>query len=406
MRYKNISSALLISAALSALPINSSLSQDEVKLGVLMGVTGPLASFIPPIQDAMQMAADEVNNNGGILGGKSLRLVIGDTQAAAQGAVDAATKLVNIENVPAIVGGLASGATLAAASAVVIPNGVPMVSPTSTSPEMTTLQDNDFVFRVVPGDDYQGKVLARIVLDEGIKKVAVTYINNDYGVGIANAFMAAYKAMGGTITGAEKHEDKKASYRAELATLAKGGAEALVLIAYAGGSGIKIVRQSLENGFFERFIGTDGLRDNLLIEQIGAENLAGTFFSSPTSPETSTAKDRFVQAYSAAYESAANKFFIEQSYDATMLLALAIEKAGSLERTAIRDALRAVASPPGEIVEPGDWAKAVKLLAEGKDINYEGASGPHDFDANGDVTGYIGKYIIENGEFKEISVLQ
>ena len=101
-------SGLILSASIAG---NVS-AQDEVKLGVLMGVTGPLANFIPPIQDAMQLAADEVNNNGGVLNGKKLTLVIGDTQAAAQGAVDAATKLVNVENVPAIVGGLASGATL------------------------------------------------------------------------------------------------------------------------------------------------------------------------------------------------------------------------------------------------------------------------------------------------------
>ena len=381
-------------------------AQEAVKVGVLMGVTGPLASFVPPILDSVKLAAKQINEQGGLLDGRPMELIVADTQAAAQGAVDAANKVVGAENVVAIHGALSSGATMAAASSVGVPNKILMVSPTATTPELTGLADDDYVFRVVPGDDYQGKVLAEIVKDEGISKVAVTYVNNDYGVGIAGAFKDAFEAQGGVITGYQAHEEKKSSYRAELATLAGGDAEALVLIAYAGGSGITIVRQSLENGFFERFIGTDGLRDNLLIEQIGEENLGSTFFSSPTSPPSSDAKARFTEAYVAEYESTDDKFFIEQSYDAAMLIGLAIEQAGSTDRTAIRDALRQVASAPGETILPGEWAKAKALIAAGTDIDYDGVAGPHDFDEAGDVTGYIGKFVIKDGGYEEVAVFQ
>ncbi|MGI9501279.1 MAG: ABC transporter substrate-binding protein, partial [Geminicoccaceae bacterium] len=237
-------------------------AQESVKIGVLAGVTGPLANFIPPMLDSVNLAAGQVNEQGGLLDGQRMEIVIADTQAAAQPAVDAANKLVGVENVAAIWGALSSGATLAAATSVAMPNKVVMLSPTATSPEMTGLDDDDYIFRVVASDDYQGKVLADIVKEEGIGKVAVTYVNNDYGVGIARTFIEAFKAAGGEVTGEQKHEEKSASYRAELATLAGGEPEALVVIAYAGGSGISIVRQSLENGLFDRFIGTDGLRDN------------------------------------------------------------------------------------------------------------------------------------------------
>ena len=88
----------------------------------------------------------------------------------------------------------------------------------------------------------------------------------DYGVGLAETFTAAYKALGGKVTGQQKHEDKKASYRAELATLSKGKPDALVVLAYAGGSGLTIIRQSLENGFFSKFVGADGMRDKVLFK--------------------------------------------------------------------------------------------------------------------------------------------
>ncbi len=379
---------------------------DEVKIGALFGVTGPIANFIPPIIDAAQLAVDQVNADGGILDGQELRLVVGDTQGVAQGSVDAATKLVNIDGVTVVVGALTSGAAIAAANSVMIPGGVPQITPTATSPEITGLDDNDYVFRVVPSDDYQGAVLAKLVLDQGIDRVALTYANNDYGVGIAGTFREAFTAAGGTITGDQVHEEKKSSYRSELATLAGGDAQALVLIAYAADSGITIVRQALENGFFDQFIGTDGLRDNLLIEEIGADNLGGIFFTSPSSPPGTDAGARFAEAYSAAYETTDDKFFISQTYDATMLAALAIEKAGSTDRTAVRDALREVANPPGETILPGEWAKARELIAAGQDIDYAGASGPHDFDDNGDIAGVIGHFVIEGDGYVEVGIVE
>ena len=396
--------AAALAAILAAHPVAA--LADDVKVGALMGITGPLANFIPPILNAAKLAEADVNAGGGILGGQNFTLVVADGQAAAQPSVDAASKLVNLENVVAIMGALSSGATIASANAVSIPNKVLQVSPTSTSPAVTDLEDGDHVFRIVPSDNYQGEVLANIVLDEGLEKVAVAYVNNDYGVGIANTFKDAFEAKGGTITAFEKHEDKKNSYRGELATLASSGADALVVIAYAAGSGAKIVKQSLENGFFDKFVGTDGLRDDILIEQVGADALATSFFSSPTSPADNPVADELHKRFDETYGSGSDKPFVDQTYDATMLIALAIEKAGSTDRAAVRDAIREVANAPGEVVGPGEWAKAVKLIAEGKDINYEGASGSHEFDDNGDVAGFIGKFVVDGDSYKQIAVFE
>jgi len=378
---------------------------QDTKIGALMDVTGPIASFMPPLQNAAALAIKHVNEQGGLLKGKAV-LVVGDTQGGAQTAVDAAGKLVNIEKVPVIMGAFMSGTTIAAANASTIPAGVVLLSPTATSPAMTDLADKDSVYRLVPSDNYQGEVLARMVLKAGIKKVAVTYVNNDYGVGIGTTFLAAYKAAGGTVTAATKHEEKKNSYRSELATLASGGAEALVLIAYAGDSGGVIVKQALEGGLFKRFIGTDGLRDEALIKDVGAKALADSFFSSPTSPADNPAKAMLHKLFNDEFKSGADKAFVDQTYDATFMVALAIERAGSADRSKIAAALRANASGKGEPIRPGEWAKAKKLIAEGKAISYEGAGGTYVFDAKGDVKGHIGKFVVDGSKYKQLEILQ
>lgn len=179
-----------------------------------------------------------------------------------------------------------------------------------------------------------------------------------------------------------------------------------MVVAYAGDSGGKIVKQAIEGGLFTRFIGTDGLRDEALIKDVGAEALATSFFSSPTSPADNPAQAKLHELYNAEFKEGADKAFVDQTYDATFLTLLAIEKAGSADRAKMAAALREVASAPGEKVGPGEWAKAKALIKEGKDIDYDGAGGAYDFDANGDVTGYIGKFVVDGDKYKQTAVMQ
>jgi branched-chain amino acid transport system substrate-binding protein len=301
-----------------------------------------------------------------------------------------------------MVGALCSGASNAAASGVAIPAGVVMISPASTAPTFTTLKDNDLFYRVVPSDAYQGVYLGKLVIKQGIKKVALTYVNNDYGVGLANSFKASFEKEGGKVVTESKHEDKKASYRSELATLKQGGAQALVVIAYSDSSGQTIIRQALETKRFDRFIGTDGMASEKLIKRIGVKGLKNSFFSRPMSNKSS-ASDKFDKNYGAFSKHKLKSIFIREAYDATMILALAIQKGGSDSRASVKNNIRKVANGPGETIEPGEWAKAVKLIAEGKDVNYEGAAGGHEFDKNGDVPGVFGHFEVQMGNsFKQI----
>ena len=378
---------------------------EDVKIGILFGASGPVASLVPALLDAVNLAVDEVNANGGILKGRKLRIIVAGTPGTTHGSIKGATKLVKVDNVAAIVGGLTSVTLMSAAHDVTIPAGVLLISPTSTATLVTTLEDNDFVFRTIPSDAYQGWMLGKLAYEQGFRSVALTYVNTDYGTGLADTFRASFENLGGTITYAQAHEPNKSSYLPELTALAAGNPEALVLIAYATNSGIAIIKQSLEKGLFKQFIGTNSLRDDLHISQVGADKLKGIFFTSPVPIPGTSALAKFEKNYSAAYKTIQNKYFIANAYDAIMLAALAIEQAGTTDRTKVRDALRNVCCAPGEVIEPGEWAKAKADIAAGKKINYEGASGPLEFDENGDVAGIIGHFIIENGAYKEVGLI-
>jgi len=393
---------LLGAAAIAALMTAPALAAD-VKVGSVAGVTGPIAELVVPIVGGRNLAAEHVNAQGGLLGGDRLVMVLSDSQCDPKAGVDAGNKAVNVDQVVAIVGASCSGATNGMVQSVTIPAGVVNISDSATAPSITDLADNDLVFRTAPSDAYQGAALAKLAVSAGFKKLAVTYSNDDYNAGIAKVFAESFAAMGGEVTANQVHEPNKASYRSEIATLSGGGAEGLALFAYYGGSGITIIRNSLETGSFGKFMAADGMFDVSVIEQIGAENLKDNYMvtQAAADPENESYK-LFAEAFKGTGMDPAAPY-ASHGYDATFLVALAIEKAGSADRTKIAAALREVANAPGEIIRPGEWEKAKKLIAEGKDINYEGASGPVDFDAKGDVAGFYsvnrvgddGKYAME-----------
>ena len=366
----------------------------EVKIGALMPFTGDLQAYGPQCYTGVQLAVKEVNVAGGIMG-ETVKLLKADTQTASQPAIDAAKKLISVDRVAGIVGALASGNTIPVGLSVAAVEGTPIVSNASTSPEITGLKDNDFVFRTVPTDAVQGIALANIVLEQGVKKVAIIYRNDDYGVGLNDAFSKAFSASGGNVTSSLAYEKGQASYRAELNRLAQSGAERLLVIGFPE-NGNTIVRQALEEGFFDKFIFTDGMQSQNVIDTVGAESLEGAFGTSPAAQE-SVARDTFRSAFEANFGKLPNEPFIDTAYDAAMLLMLGIEKSGSTEGAKVRDAMRTFADGSGEKVGPGEWSKAVKLIRAGKNVDYVGASGPVDFDAQGDVAGTYAHWVYEGG---------
>lgn len=378
---------------------------EEVKIGFLGGFTGPIESLTPPIYDAARLAVSHVNGQGGILDGDILVMPSADTTCVdSSAATNGADRLINSENVTAIVGALCSGATIAAANNVAVPASVVMISPASTSPAISELNDNDQVFRTPPSDAYQGEILAKLLISKGIEEAAVTYVNNDYGKGLADAFAASFESEGGMVMANEAHEDGKADYRAEIASLASTGSQNLVVLAYADGSGQTILRQANESGNFVTYVGGDGMVGDGLVRAVGGDVLEGMIATKPGTPDLPGSA--VFAELAEAVELDPNATFAGQSYDAAFIIALAIESMGEDSREGLSDHVRRVATAPGEVILPGEWSKAKRLLAAGQDINYEGATGQHEFDENGDVPGVIVEMTVRDGAFVEVGEVQ
>lgn len=370
----------------------------EVKLGILLGFTGPLEALAPPIGAGAELAYTHVNEQGGIVGG-TITPVTGDSTCAdATAAANAADRLINTDGVIGIMGAMCSGATISAANSAGIPAGVVMISPSATSPAVTDVDDNDLLFRTAPSDAYQGQMMSNLLMSKGIEDIAIAYVNNDYGKGFADSLEAAFTAAGGTVTANEAHEEGKSDYRAELGSLAASGSQNLVILAYAQGSGQTLLRQAIEGGNFNRFIGGDGMISDDLFT--GFDAPAGMIGTKPGTPEIPGAAVYAELAEAAGLDPTA--IFAPQAYDGAFLLALAIEAKGTADTAGMAESLRAVSSAPGEIILPGEWAKAKEILAGGGDVNYEGASGSHEFDENGDVPGTIIEMAVRNGSWVEV----
>ena len=392
---------MLVGIALAALALPIAAQADDVKIGILGGLTGPIESLVPPIIESSKLAGVHVNAQGGILGGQKLVTPVGDTTCAdATAAANAADRLVNSENVLAIAGALCSGATISAANNAAIPGGVVMISPASTSPAISEMDDNDLVYRVAPSDAYQGKIMAKLLMSKGLDEIAIAYVNNDYGKGLADSIEANFKKQGGTVAAKEAHEEGKADYRGEVGSLASSGAPTLVIVAYGDGSGQTLLRQAIEAGDFEQLVGAEGMLAVGILKNLEAKDLEGMIVTKVGNPAVA-GKDIFAPLAKAANLDV-DAPFVTQGYDSAFLLALAIEKNGKAERAGLAAALRDVSSPPGEIIFPGEWEKALHLLKDGQDINYEGASGSHDFDERGDVPGAIIEMVVKDGAFVEI----
>ena len=349
-----------------------------------------------------ELAFKEVSDSGLLLGGKWIQPVRGDSTCVdANAATTAAERQVTVDQVAAIYGADCSGVTTAVANNVAVPKGVVMVSPSATSPALSDLEDNGFFFRTAPSDARQGQVLADIVIGRGIRNVAITYTNNDYGKGLLESFSTAFKAAGGRVAVAAAHEDGKADYSAEVAALSAAGADDLVVFGYLDQGGKAIIQAALDSGAFEpgRFILADGMIGDSLINAIGAD-LNGAFGTQPGSEDDGMA--RFARLAESVGLDAQGGPYRGESYDAGALLALAMQAAGSTDRAAIQAKMMSVANAPGQKIHPGELAKGLKILADGGDVDYVGATGV-EFNAIGEVQGSYKELAVKNGKFAVVN---
>ena len=369
---------------------------DNVKIGIILGFTGPIESLVPVMAKSAEMAINEVNKSGKFSHGK-IDSVRGDSTCVdAAAAQAAAERLITSEKVNAIMGADCSGVTTAVLKNVAMPNGIVMISPSATSPALSTEPDNGLFFRTAPSDARQGEVIADLLMEKGYKTAALSHTNNDYGKGLAASIEKNFTSKGGKITITASHEDGKADYSAEVAALAQAGGDILIVAGYLDQGGKGIIQASLDSDAFSKFFLPDGMIGDALPKAIGPD-LNGSIGSVPGTDSPGAAK----------YSELANKAGFKsgpygpESYDGAALIMLAMEKSKSTKSNVFKNSIMDIANAPGEKIFPGELGKALSLIKAGKDIDYVGATAL-ELVGNGESSGSFAEILIENQKTNKV----
>ena len=369
---------------------------DNVKIGIILGFTGPIESLAPVMAKSAEMAIDEVNKSGKFSHGK-IDSVRGDSTCVdAAAAQAAAERLITSEKVNAIMGADCSGVTTAVLKNVAMPNGIVMISPSATSPALSTEPDNGLFFRTAPSDARQGEVIADLLMEKGYKTAALSHTNNDYGKGLAASIEKNFTSRGGKITITASHEDGKADYSAEVAALAQAGGDILIVAGYLDQGGKGIIQASLDSDAFSKFFLPDGMIGDALPKAIGPD-LNGSIGSVPGTDSPGASK----------YSELANKAGFKsgpygpESYDGAALIMLAMEKSKSTKSNVFKNSIMDIANAPGEKIFPGELGKALSLIKAGKDIDYVGATAL-ELVGNGESAGSFAEILIKNQKTNKV----
>jgi len=367
---------------------------DEVTIGIILGFTGPLETTTPGMAAGAELAIAEVNEAGNFLDGTTVNSARADDTCVDAAAAQAVTEgLITSNGISAIMGLDCSGVTGAVLQNVARPHGVGMISPSATSPGLSTVEDDGLFFRTSPSDARQGQVLAEMMQERGYSEIAISYTNNDYGQGLADSIAESFTELGGTVTLSSPHEDGKADYSAEVAALAAAGGELLVVAGYIDRGGRGIIQASVDSGAFDVFVLPDGMYGESIIDNIG-DAMNGSFGEVPGSDSEGT--DIYYEMAAAAGFDGSGAFSA-QSYDAAALIMLAMQAAGSTDSRSWTEHVMDIANAPGEPILPGELGKALDLIAQGVDIDYVGASAVELVGA-GESAGAFREYNIEDGE--------
>jgi len=362
----------------------------KAKLGAVISLTGSLSEFGASFRKAGDLAVKQLAEAG-----FAVELKFVDDETSAIPGVEAARTMVNVEKVVALIGATASGVTIPVAESVSIPNQIPQISNSSTSPLITFLpadEGKDFLFRTCPSDALQGVILGKVAAEAGYKKAAVFWVNNAYGQGLMERFKEAFEFRGGKVVASVPHDEKPApTYVSELRKIMQSKPDVMLALGYPGQATVYL-KEFFEAGYQKstKLLFCDGTKSVQMPKTLGPKNLAG-FIGTAPGTVAGTSLDNFNRDYKAEYGEVPPLPYMTNFYDAVAVASLAAAACEGQKKKItpinVRDNLRFVSNPPGETIVAGvdGFKKALALLKSGKDINYEGAAGSVDFDKYGDV---------------------
>lgn len=344
---------------------------DEVTVGAVTPLSGKLAVYGEGFQQAMLLALEEVNAGGGI-NGKPMKILYEDNNSTAKDSVSAIQKLITVHKLPVIFSPAASSNFLAVCP-IAQENKTILIGAESAAAAITKC--GDYVFRVFPSDELQGKGAAELATSLGYKAVVLTYINNDWGVGLGKVFKENFLKAGGKILDEFSHDEGKTDYRSEILRIKKNAPKAAVNLTYIK-EGATMLKQAYETGLKVQWIMGSASKSPKLVELAGeaAEGIIGTY---PTFSQDTPQYKHFRQAWEKKYPDKKIPIFGEYNYDMVHLTAKALKAAKSMSSDDIRSALFTVSQ------------------------GYMGVTGDKSFDANGDVGAVYGKWTVKAGKIED-----
>lgn len=353
--------------------------EGPCKIGTMLPQTGNLAFLGPPEFAGVDLAVQEINAAGGVLG-QPLENLPGDSGDTT---TDIATQTADghiAAGVTAIVGAASSSVSKTVIDKITS-SGVIHFSPANTSPDFTNYPDNGLYFRTAPSDLFQGAVLAQVMLGEGLDNVGIMVFDDDYGKGLADALQSNVEANGGTVAARVTYNPQAAEFSADVTQMKSANPSAVALIGFD--ESVKIIQEMIKQG-----VGPDVLPlflvDGNLSGSAYADLPEGIMTGTKGTLPGANAPEAFREQLLGVDPALEDFSYAAESYDAVNIIALAIVKAGTCDGTAVAAAIPEITRGPGD--QCGNFADCVALINEGKDIDYQGVSGPIEMADNGDPT--------------------
>ncbi len=334
---------------------------ETIKIGTIGPLTGNIATYGLSTKNGVEIAVEEFNQNGGI-NGKPIKLISEDTRGEQTEAANAASKLIEQDKVVAIVGGVISSETLTAGP---IANDAKVVMISSSSTAAGVPEIGDYIFRNCLSDEVQAIQLAEYAVKElGLKKFAIMFTNNDYGLSLKEAFEAKAKELAG-ITAIETYNDGEKDFRAQLTKIKGTNPDALYIAGYYT-EAAKIAQQAKDQGLNVQILGADGFYSPVLLE-LGGDAVEGAVFTAGFfTDDPSENTQNFVKVYKEKFNSEPD-MFAAQAYDATMILLTAIKNTDGKGGEALQQEMAKTKDFPGitgntSFTDVGDAIKDIIIL--------------------------------------------
>ena len=368
---------------------------NEINIGMALGFTGPTESIVPSMASSVELAISEANSTEIFLKAQEkIKLIKIDTMCD-KSKITSINKTINENNIIAIIGaacpGVSEGILLGSANE----KNIPMISPSASTPLLSMLDEKNLFFRTTAPSNRDGEVLAKITKDKGIKRIAVSFQETNYGKELERNFRKTLNDSNVEITVSVPIKINKSDLSNEVSVLAAAGGDAVAIFTEIEKDGERLIKSILDSGSFEKFILSDRMINGSTEKKFG--KLINNSFGIIPGSNSKNINSFYKIAQKNNIEISGP--FIGESYDAAAIIILALQEKKFKSNNKLSRNIMSVSNSPGTKIYPGEISKALKLLKKGKKINYEGATNV-EFDLNGDALGTFLEKEVRRGRFK------